>query len=130
MTVTAVAADYKKNPFTLVYAGALAKNEPGKVNIQLSVGRLRPDGYHPLASVFPAVALHEDVTVVAGEPGSGIAIEDVTGPQADEVPRDGSNLVWRAASFVPQVCIGIVTFLYWRAQVARAASRGEAAGTA
>ena len=70
---------------------------PGKVNIQLSVGSLRPDGYHPLASVFHAVALHEDVTVVAGEPGSGIVIEDVTGPQADEVPRDASNLVWRAA---------------------------------
>ena len=70
---------------------------PGKVNIQLSVGRLRPDGYHPLASVFHAVALHEDVTVVAGEPGSGIVIEDVTGPQVDEVPRDASNLVWRAA---------------------------------
>jgi uncharacterized protein len=32
-TATAVAADYKKNPFTLVYAGAITKNEPGKVNI-------------------------------------------------------------------------------------------------
>ncbi|MDR5752432.1 MULTISPECIES: alpha/beta hydrolase [unclassified Caballeronia] len=33
MTTTAVAADYRKNPFTLVYAGAITKNEPGKVNI-------------------------------------------------------------------------------------------------
>lgn len=33
MSATAAAADYKKNPFTLVYAGALSKNEPGKVNI-------------------------------------------------------------------------------------------------
>jgi fermentation-respiration switch protein FrsA (DUF1100 family) len=30
---TSVAADYKNNPFTLVYAGAITKNEPGKVNI-------------------------------------------------------------------------------------------------
>jgi hypothetical protein len=30
---TAVAADYKQNPFTLVYDGAITKNEPGKVNI-------------------------------------------------------------------------------------------------
>jgi hypothetical protein len=30
---TATAADYKQNPFTLVYDGAITKNEPGKVNI-------------------------------------------------------------------------------------------------
>lgn len=29
------AADYKQNPFTLTYDGALKKNEPGKVNIHL-----------------------------------------------------------------------------------------------
>ncbi|ACO79393.1 hydrolase of the alpha/beta superfamily protein [Azotobacter vinelandii CA] len=32
-TTTARAADYRKNPFTLVYDGAITKNEPGKVNI-------------------------------------------------------------------------------------------------
>jgi uncharacterized protein len=32
-TSPAAAADYKKNPFTLVYEGAIAKNEPSKVNI-------------------------------------------------------------------------------------------------
>ncbi|WP_212667667.1 alpha/beta hydrolase [Pseudomonas aeruginosa] len=32
-TTTAYAADYRKNPFTLVYDGAITKNEPGKVNI-------------------------------------------------------------------------------------------------
>lgn len=73
---------------------------PGKVNIQLSVGRLRADGYHPLASVFHAVALGEQVRVEAGPPGTGIVIEDVSGPQADEVPRDSGNLVWRAAELV------------------------------
>lgn len=33
MTTRAVAADYKQNLFTLVYDGAITKNEPGKVNI-------------------------------------------------------------------------------------------------
>lgn len=33
MTSNAVAADYKQNPFTLVYDGAITNNEPGKVNI-------------------------------------------------------------------------------------------------
>jgi 4-diphosphocytidyl-2-C-methyl-D-erythritol kinase len=69
---------------------------PGKVNVQLAVGRVRADGFHPLASVFHAVGLAEEVTVAHAEPGSGITIDAVTGPQADEVPRDATNLVWRA----------------------------------
>ncbi len=32
-SVAATAADYKQNPFTLVYNGAITQNEPGKVNI-------------------------------------------------------------------------------------------------
>lgn len=70
---------------------------PGKVNIQLSVGAVRDDGFHPLASVFHAVAMPEEVTVTPGAPGTGILIDAVTGLQADEVPRDATNLVWRAA---------------------------------
>jgi len=70
---------------------------PGKVNIQLSVGAVRDDGFHPLASVFHAVAMTEEVTVTTGAAGSGIVIASVAGMQADEVPRDATNLVWRAA---------------------------------
>ena len=33
MTTNAVAADYRTNPFTLIYEGAITNNEPGKVNI-------------------------------------------------------------------------------------------------
>ena len=29
----AMAADYRANPFTLAYDGAIVRNEPGKVNI-------------------------------------------------------------------------------------------------
>ena len=76
---------------------SVTASAPGKVNIQLSVGAVRPDGFHPLASVFHAVDLLEEVTVTSGEPGSGIRIDRVTGLQADEVPRDATNLVWRAA---------------------------------
>ena len=75
---------------------------PGKVNVQLAVGRVRPDGFHPLASVFHAVGLAEEVTVATAEPGSGIAIDAVTGPQAEEVPRDATNLVWRAVQRLGQ----------------------------
>lgn len=33
INIPAIAADYKKNPFTLVYDGAITRNEAGKVNI-------------------------------------------------------------------------------------------------
>ena len=78
-------------------AASVTARAPGKVNIQLSVGAVRPDGFHPLASVFHAVAMLEEVTVAEAPPGSGIVIAEVTGPQAADVPRDASNLVWRAA---------------------------------
>lgn len=35
---------------------------PAKVNVQLAVGALRPDGYHDLANVFLAVGLYDTVT--------------------------------------------------------------------
>ena len=38
------AADYKKNPFTLVYDGAITENVKGKVNIYLGKVTLSPFG--------------------------------------------------------------------------------------
>ena len=32
---------------------------PGKINVSLDVGPLRPDGYHSVASVYLAVSLYE-----------------------------------------------------------------------
>ena len=45
----------------------------------------------------------------------------------DQSQAVAATLVWRAASFVPQVCVGVVTFLYWRVEQARA-TRASAAG--
>ena len=88
-----------------------------------------------LAGAFAAFALSRMASMIPVTPG-GLGTVDaalialLTTFGLPESQAVAANLVWRAASFVPQVCIGIVTFLYWRAQVARAASRGEAAGTA
>jgi 4-diphosphocytidyl-2-C-methyl-D-erythritol kinase len=66
---------------------------PAKVNLELMVGPLGPDGFHHLATVFQAVGLHDDVTV---EPAEDWGIT-INGPYADLVPADDTNLAVRAA---------------------------------
>lgn len=68
---------------------------PAKVNLQLSVGAPRPDGYHPLATVFQAVGLFDEVTATPAPAGT-LTVE-VSGTDAARVPEDGSNLAVRAA---------------------------------
>ncbi|QDL71205.1 4-(cytidine 5'-diphospho)-2-C-methyl-D-erythritol kinase [Streptomyces malaysiensis] len=67
---------------------------PAKVNVQLAVGGLRPDGFHDLANVFLAVGLHDEVTAT---PADSLRIT-VEGTDAGQVPTDRTNLAARAAS--------------------------------
>ncbi|WP_308258456.1 4-(cytidine 5'-diphospho)-2-C-methyl-D-erythritol kinase [Saccharothrix obliqua] len=65
---------------------------PAKVNLHLSVGDPRADGYHDLVTIFQALSLTDEVTVaVADDPGV-----EVHGEGADSVPTGPSNLAWRA----------------------------------
>ncbi|GGT34616.1 4-(cytidine 5'-diphospho)-2-C-methyl-D-erythritol kinase [Streptomyces purpureus] len=66
---------------------------PAKVNVQLAVGAARPDGFHDLANVFLAVSLFDEVTVTAADE---LTIT-CSGPDADQVPLDRTNLAARAA---------------------------------
>jgi 4-diphosphocytidyl-2-C-methyl-D-erythritol kinase len=72
---------------------------PGKVNLQLSVGPLGADGFHEVTTVFQAISLFDDVTVIEGKAGSGTTIS-VTGQTANGVPADASNLAIRAAQLM------------------------------
>lgn len=65
---------------------------PAKVNLHLSVGPRRPDGFHQLTTVFHAVGLFDEVTVTRAD---GLSIR-VEGESADQVPTDRSNLAVRA----------------------------------
>lgn len=65
---------------------------PAKVNLHLSVGPLRADGFHALTTVFHAVGLFDEITVTRA-PGLTIRVE---GECASEVPIDHSNLAARA----------------------------------
>jgi 4-diphosphocytidyl-2-C-methyl-D-erythritol kinase len=68
---------------------------PAKVNLSLGVGPVRDDGYHPLATVYQAVGVYDDVTVRAADrttlsiTGEGVDVSDV--------PADETNLALRAA---------------------------------
>jgi 4-diphosphocytidyl-2-C-methyl-D-erythritol kinase len=66
---------------------------PAKVNLQLSVGPPRGDGYHDLVTVFHAVSLFDEVTVRPAERAS----VRVTGEGATSVPASRANLAARAA---------------------------------
>ncbi|MET9429903.1 MULTISPECIES: 4-(cytidine 5'-diphospho)-2-C-methyl-D-erythritol kinase [unclassified Streptomyces] len=66
---------------------------PAKVNVQLAVGAARPDGFHDLANVFLAVSLYDEVTAT---PADELRIT-CSGPDADQVPLDATNLAARAA---------------------------------
>ena len=68
---------------------------PAKINLGLSVGPPRPDGFHPLATVYQAVALYDDVTATLRD-DDGVTVE-VVGDFAADVPADDSNLAVRAA---------------------------------
>lgn len=72
---------------------------PAKVNLELLVGAPRPDGYHPLSTIFHAVSLFDEVTVTSA-PDWGIT---VSGPQALGVPTDGTNLAAKAAQAIAEV---------------------------
>ena len=66
---------------------------PAKVNLQLSVGPLREDGYHDVVTVYHAVSLFDEVTVTGAERTSVV----VTGEGGPAVPLGPANFAVRAA---------------------------------
>lgn len=93
------AADYKQNPFTMAYAGAIAKNEPGKINIHsvtyklngldISANVYTPANYDP-AKKYPAV--------VVAHPNGGVK-EQVAGLYAQRLAEQGYITVAADAAY-------------------------------
>lgn len=70
---------------------------PGKLNLLFRVGETRPDGYHEVFSVYQAVSIREHVQVERSARSGLVVGGSIFRAQLDMVPRDGSNLVFRAA---------------------------------
>jgi len=75
---------------------------PGKVNLQLSVGPKRSDGFHEIATVFQAVSLFDDVKVTLSDEMDRdqlFAIE-IKADHPHGIPTDRSNLAYLAAELM------------------------------
>ncbi|MGI8614821.1 MAG: 4-(cytidine 5'-diphospho)-2-C-methyl-D-erythritol kinase [Nocardioidaceae bacterium] len=71
-----------------------------KINLALAVGRRRADGYHPLATVYQAVDLCDEVRASdAADPGIELAITYDSPPGAEpaRLPLDETNIAHAAA---------------------------------
>ena len=76
---------------------------PAKINLCLGVGPVREDGYHPLATVYQAVDVHDEVkasAVAGGELSVTVHFDGDANREAAAVPEDGNNLAVRAASLL------------------------------
>ncbi len=67
-----------------------------KINLHLGVGAVRPDGFHPLDTVYQAISLHDEVTVEHAADWS-LTVTAADHVDLAEVPLDESNLVAQAA---------------------------------
>jgi 4-diphosphocytidyl-2-C-methyl-D-erythritol kinase len=66
-----------------------------KINLGLHIGAPRPDGFHPLATVYQTLELHDIVTVTA-RPAAAPALRLTSNDQ--RVPADSRNTAWKMAA--------------------------------
>jgi len=75
---------------------------PAKVNLHLSVGHIRDDGYHDLTTVFQAVGMYDDVTLSRAEEPSVTVAGPASLADREGVPLDAGNLALRAVALLAE----------------------------
>ncbi len=106
---------------------------PAKINLALKVGPPRPDGYHPLATVYQAVSLYDEVHAAWANPDEFEVA--VTGEGAELVPLDDDNLAIRAARLLarthgPNDSLGVTMTIKKAIPVAGGLAGGSSNGAA
>lgn len=81
--------------------GRITVRAAAKINLHLGVGAPRPDGFHPLETVYQAISLYDDVTL--DEAREGIRTEGTEHVDLSSVPDDDGNVAVRAARLVCDV---------------------------
>ena len=95
----AMAADYKQNPFTLVYDGAITENVKGKVNIHPVTYKL--NGLDIVANVYTPAnydATKSYRTIVVAHPNGGVK-EQVAGLYAQRLAEQGYITITADAAY-------------------------------
>src|SRR5690606_40221199 len=72
--------------------GPVKVRVPAKINLHLSVGPVRPDGFHEVATVYQAIGVYDELTA---RPADTLTLT-MDGEGAGELALDESNLVIRA----------------------------------
>jgi 4-diphosphocytidyl-2-C-methyl-D-erythritol kinase len=98
---------------------------PAKINLQLSVGPLRDDGFHELVTVFHAVDLLDEVVASRAD---DISL-NVSGEGAASLPTGDGNLAWRAAALLAEI-VGIEPRVHLDLDKAIPVAGGLAGGSA
>ena len=75
---------------------------PAKLNLHLSVGHIRDDGYHDLTTVFQAVGMYDDVTLSRAEEPSVTVAGPASLADREGVPLDAGNLALRAVALLAE----------------------------
>lgn len=90
------------DPFDLLRPTTVTVRVSAKVNLALGVGSRAPDGFHPLATIFEAISIYDEVTLTRRD-DSRITLT-VSGEDADQVPTDETNLAWQAVDLIRNEC--------------------------
>ena len=74
---------------------AVTVRAAAKVNLVLVVGPARPDGFHPLDTVYQAISLYDDVRVTEADAWS-VSVTPIGDVDCSGVPLDEANIALRA----------------------------------